>query len=169
VIALLVALAVVLELSDKVSLSIGAPTPIVTPIGPGPAYRPPAGRPVAVCRTQPRFAVHLELFANRRAIVIPAGIGGCSDPARTRTPTGVAEIARGGLVLGDLFRIWGQPLAAHRLLSFRSSAPVRAYVNGRAVSGSVSSIPLRPGAEIVVEIGGYVPPHAFFLFPKGSS
>ena len=148
-------------------LAVLALTP--APIGPGPAYLPSAGRPVELCAGPAGFAVHLELFANRRAVVIPAGIGSCSDSARTRTPTGVFEVAHSGLVLGDLFRIWGQPLTAHRLLSFRSSTPVRAYVNGRAVGGLVSSIPLRPGAEIVVEIGGYVPPHAFFLFPKGSS
>jgi hypothetical protein len=141
---------------------------VPTPIGPGSAYRPPSGRPVEACAAPSPFAAHLELFANGRAIVIPAGIGGCSDPVRTRTPTGVVGLARRGLVLGDLFRIWGQPLTGHRLLSFRSDAPVRAYVGGRAVAGAVSSIPLQPGAEIVVELGRYVPPHAFFLFPKGS-
>jgi hypothetical protein len=156
----------VIELLAALALA-GSPVP--TPIGPGPAYRPSAGRPVASCKTKPRLAVHLELFANRRAIVIPAGIGGCSDAASTRTPTGVVELARSGLVLGDLFRIWGRPLTAHRLLTFRSSAGVRAYVNGRPAAAPVGSIPLTAGAEIVVEIGGYVPPHRFFLFPKGTS
>jgi hypothetical protein len=73
-----------------------------------------------------------------------------------------------GLDLGDLFRIWGQPLAAHRLASFRSAAAVRAYVGGRRVRGRVADVPLEPNAEIVVELGAYVPPHRFFLFPKGS-
>lgn len=142
------------------------PAPVVTPIGPGPAYVPSAGKPVAGCPASSRFSVHLELFANRRAVVIPAGIGGCADSAMTQTPTGIVEVERGGLSVGDLFRIWGRPLSAHRLLSFRSSAPVRAYVNGRQVAGPASSVQLSKGAEIVLEIGGYVPPHRFFLFPK---
>jgi hypothetical protein len=29
----------------------------------------------------------------------------------------------------------------------------------------VRTIPLRRHAEIVVEVGGYIPPHTFFLFP----
>jgi hypothetical protein len=167
VIALLAALALAAGPSNN--LLQGSDTPVLTPIGPGSAYRPLAGRPVTACRTHLRFAVHLELFADRRAIVIPAGIGRCSDPARTRTPIGVVEVVREGLVLGDLFRIWGQTLTAHRLLSFTSRSPVRAYVNGRLVAGPVSSVPLNKGAQIVLEIGGYVPPHSFFLFPKGTS
>ncbi len=150
------------------------------PIGPGPAYRPVAaaldGRPVAgrACVSGGRrFQVHLELYANRRVVIVPPGIGvaaGCSYPARTRTPTGVVEVTRGSrLDLGDLFRLWGQPLGAHRLASFRSTAPVRAYVGGRRVRGPVAGIRLEPGAEIVLELGGYVPPHRFFLFPKGST
>jgi hypothetical protein len=140
---------------------------VPTPIGPGAAYRPTAG-PVAECAPRPTFAVHLELFANRRAIVIPAGIGGCSDLARTRLPIGVIEVAGGSkLDLGGFFRIWGRRLSTNRLLSFRSQAPVRAYVDGRRVAGPVARIPLRPGAQIVVELGGYVAPHASFLFPKG--
>jgi hypothetical protein len=148
------------------------------PIGPGPAYTPAAaardGRAVAgLACTQggARFRVHVELFANRRALVVPAGIGvagSCSYPARTRTPTGVVEVARGArLDLGDLFRVWGQPLGEHRLASFRSTAPVRVYVAGRRVRGPVSAVRLRPGAQIVLELGAYVAPHRFFLFPKG--
>jgi hypothetical protein len=98
--------------------------------------------------------------------VIPAGIGSCADPLRTRTPTGVVELTRHGLVLGDLFRAWGQPLGTHTLLSFHSSGRVHVYVDGREESGAAAAIPLTPGAEIVVELGGYVPPHASFLFPR---
>ena len=143
--------------------ALGA-VPQPTPIGPGAAYRPPAGRPFVACPGRPVARVHVELFAHGRAIVIPAGIGACSDPLRTRTPTGVVELTHGRLVLGDLFRVWGRPFSTHRLLSFNSRAPVRAYVDGRAVAG-LRSIPLKPGAEIVVELGAFVPPHSSFLFP----
>ncbi len=163
--------------------------------GPGPAYRPAAsfaavkagaplgelrcGRPGAV------FALHLELFADRRVVVVPAGIGvaspslrvgasvlarGCTYPLSTLNPAGIVEVARGiPLRLADLFVIWGQPLGARRLASFRSSEPVRAYVGGRLFRGPLASIPLTPHAEIVLELGGYVPPHPFFLFAGGSS
>jgi hypothetical protein len=122
-------------------------------------------RSAATCPPRRTFPVHLELFAHRLAIVIPPGIGRCADVARTRMPTGVIEVAAGATVtLGDFFRIWGRPLAATRLLSFRG-APVRAWVGGRRVRGDVDAIPLTPRAQIVVELGGYVPPHASFLFP----
>ena len=43
--------------------------------------------------------MHLELFAHRRVVIVPAGIGvdrtGCVYPARTLEPTGVVEVAHG--------------------------------------------------------------------------
>lgn len=163
------------------------------PIGAGPRYQPPAappairaGQPVgsnACSSAPPAFRIHIELFANRRAIVIPAGIGvarpfrrvgadvrpqGCVYPLHTTTPTGVVSVSRRGTTVGDLFRVWGQPLAAHRLLTFRSRGSVRAFVGGVEQPGDPTNIRLRPNAEIVLEIGGYVPPHSFFLFPKGT-
>ena len=148
----------------------GDPSVKPWPIGPSAAYRPSAGRVTTDLCTPGGFAVHLEIFAGRNAVVIPAGIGSCSDRVRTRTPTGVVEVSSGSRqTVGDLFRVWGRPLGSHRLVSFSSRSPVRAYVNGRAVVGAVSAVPLTAGAEIVLEIGGYVPPHRFFLFPKRSS
>ena len=44
------------------------------------------------------------------------------------------------------------------------SGRVRAYVGGEQWRGDVRAIPLRPHAQIVLEVGGYVPPHRFFLF-----
>jgi hypothetical protein len=164
------------------------------PIGLGANYRPPAanatvaaGAPVGGmgCHAGGKtVAVHVELFANRQVVAVPAGIGvaqpyrtalgavvprGCSYPVRTLTPTGVVEVAASRrLTVGDLFRVWGQPLGLRRLGSFTSPSPVRAYVAGRLVRGAAGSIPLTSGEEIVLEIGGYVAPHPSFLFPKGS-
>ena len=172
----------------------GDPSVKPWPIGPGPRYRP-AAAPAAVaagraigglaCAAGVRFdQLHLELFADRRVVVVPAGIGvavpstragaevvpgGCSYPARTRTPAGIVEVARGArLRLADLFRIWGQPLGERRFASFRSAQPLRAYVGGRLVRGPIGEIPLSRHAQIVLELGRYVPPHRFFLFPKGA-
>jgi len=155
----------------------GDPSVVPTPIGPGPRYVPSAvprsGEPVgslACGRPGNTFRVHVELFAHRRVVVIPAGIGvapGCVYPVRTETPTGVFEVARGAkLRLGDLFRIWGARLGPRTLVSFRSHAPVRAYIGGKLFDGTPSSIPLTPGAQIVLELGGYVPPHPAYLFPR---
>jgi hypothetical protein len=68
--------------------------------------------------------------------------------------------------LGQLFRIWGQPLGGHRLLGFRSHAPLRAFVDGHAWYHGVRRIPLRDRAEIVIEMGTRIPPHSFYLFPE---
>ena len=167
-----------------------------TPIGVGPAYRLAAASP-AVRTARPvgtltcaqtsrlRFRVHLELFARRLVLIVPAGIGiapplrreqarvlagRCLYPLRTREPTGVVEVAsRTPLTLGDLFRVWGQPLAGNRLAGFRSTSSLLAFVDGKRYAADPRTIPLRRHDEIVLEIGGYVPPHTSYLFPKGST
>jgi len=164
---------------------------VPTPIGVGPGYRLPAA-PTHVLRAErvgplrcgaekaTRSRAHVELFANRRVLLLPAGIGmaaprvregafvvraQCSYAVRTRAPTGVIEVVRGrSMTVGDLFRVWGQPLARGRLAGFRGR--VRAYVAGSRWRGDVRAIPLRPYAQIVLEVGGYVPPHRFFLFGR---
>jgi hypothetical protein len=50
-----------------------------------------------------------------------------------------------------------------RLAGFRGA--VHAWVDGCPWSGPVRKIPLSRHVEIVLEVGGYVPPHSFFLFP----
>jgi hypothetical protein len=102
-------------------------------------------------------------------IVVPRGSasrGSCVCPVRL-TPTGVVEVARGTkLSVGDLFRVWGRRLGVRGLLSFHSASPVRAYVGGERFDGPPASVPLTPGAQIVLELGAYVPPHPSFLFPR---
>jgi hypothetical protein len=157
---------------------IAAPPPslVPTPIGVGPAYRPPAlvrdGRALGALRcgsAGARYGIHLELFAHGRVVIVPAGIGiarGCSYAVRTRAPTGVIEVRRGSqLRLRDLFRIWSQPLGRLRLASFRSTRPLLAFVGGRRWRGDPGAIPLTRHAQIVLELDGYVPPHPTFLFP----
>lgn len=169
---------------------------VPTPIGAGPAFHPGPANPVVSaargvrsmsCAADDvrRMGVHLELFAHGRVAILPAGIGispplvrsgayvlsgRCSYPLRTREPTGVVEVARGERhTLGDLFAVWGKPLSPSRLVGFRTSAqhPVRAYVDGRLQRGSLSSIVLERHAEIVLELGAYVPPHVEFRFRRG--
>ena len=178
------------------SAGAAAATVIPTPIGVGPRFQPGSSTPSTVhglrvgsftcARSRvSRNGVHLELFANDRVVVVPAGIGiaaplqlrrgdvvsgGCSYPARTREPTGVIEIVRSTrLTLGDFFEIWGQPLGPHRLVGFRSDSAhaVRAYVDGRRVVGALEAVPLRRHAEIVLELGRYVRPHTTYRFRSG--
>ncbi len=156
----------------------GDPSIVPLPVGRGPQYRPASvateGTPVGTltCGSAGKtFRVHIELFAHRRVVIVPAGIGvarsGCVYPARTLAPTGVVEVTRGArLSLGDLFRIWGRRLGPRSLLSFHSKAPVRAYLGGKRFAGPPAEIPLTPGAQIVVELGAYVPPHPTYLFPR---
>ena len=161
---------------------IAAPGPIYPwPIGTGPRYHPTAvnsaaatGAPIGRLRCTSggrMFAVHVELFARRRVVIVPPGIGagprGCSYPLRTDEPTGIVHVrADRRYVLGDLFEVWGRRLGPQALLSFTGRVSV--YVDGRPFSGNPHSVPLRKHAEIVVEIGGHVAPHPSYLFPKGA-
>lgn len=131
----------------------------------------------------PRYGVHLELFARRRVVIVAPGIGiapprvrdgayvragRCSYPVRTREPTGVIEVAAQAgrtLRLGDLFALWDQPLGPRRLASFHGR--VEAYVAGRPWTGDPRAIPLARHAQIVLEVGGHVPPHTSYRFPPG--
>lgn len=103
--------------------------------------------------------MHLELFANKRVVLIPAHIG-----CWTNDPTGVVRY-RKGATLGAFFRVWRQRLAPARLLSF--AGRVTAFRNGRRIGGDPRAIVLRDGDELVLEVRGYVPPHRFYLFPRG--
>lgn len=176
-----------------VAFALLPPSVVPWPIGAGPHYRPPAAPPVIRAakpvgshrcgRDGTIFSVHLELFANRRVIAIPAGIGvaspfrrvgadvrpaGCVYPVHSTAPTGVIGVGTRSATLGDVFQVWGQALRPRRLAAFSSAAPVREFVNGRERLGDPRRIRLTPHAQIVLEIGGYVAPHPAYLFPKGT-
>ena len=180
----LVAVAAGLLLAAGCGGSDGVPgPPIVTrPIGVGPGFRLPAlgaaartATPIGhlACRRGPLggpIVAHLEIFARRETLIIPARIGvvagRCRYPVRTLGPTGLIVADRPGLTLGDLFAVWGQPLRGRRLAGFRG--PVVAFVAGRRVAGDVRRIPIRHHSQIVVEVSGYVPPHAHYVFPRAN-
>lgn len=149
-------------------------------IGAGPAFAPPprTATPCTAGTVQGRYRAHIELFADRQAVLIPAGIGlerprkdengridgaGCRAALRTLEPTGVVDFDDSNLTVGDLFEVWGETLGDRRLLSF--TGPVEAFVAGRRVDTDPADIPLTDEAQIVIEIGGYVEPHASYAFP----
>lgn len=155
---------------------------VPTPIGKGPRYQPPAKGPLGPsfrCRPLPLRQgprVHLELFANRRVVIVPAAIGlegarlrlgrvvaaRCRGPLWTLDPSGVVRYEAGAR-LGELFAVWGEPIGLERLASFRGQVAV--YVNGGRRLGDLRRLRLRDRDEIVLEVGGYVPPHRSFRFP----
>jgi hypothetical protein len=124
--------------------------------------------------------VHLELFAARRVVLVAPGVGvapprrrdgayvrggRCTYPVFTREPTGLVEVETGGRpkTLGDLFAVWGQPLGKRRMAGFKGE--VSAFVAGRRQHADPRAIRLTPRAQIVLEVGGYVRPHATYRFP----
>jgi hypothetical protein len=127
------------------------------------------------------WGAHVELFARGHVVIVAAGIGvappreragayvtggRCRYPLWTSEPTGVVRVARSGLTLGDLFAVWGQPLARGRLGRWR--APVVAHVDGIRWRGDPGSIPLRRHVQIVVQAGApTVSPHPAYSFPEG--
>jgi hypothetical protein len=154
------------------------------PIGRGAGFHPPASGPVlGACRPGlgRRSGVHVEVFAQDRVVLVAAGIGAtpplrqsegritgarCFGSLVTLEPTGVVLTRPGArLTVGDLFRSWGQPLSARRILSF--GGRVRTYVGGRLHAGPAGAVPLTRHAEIVLEVGPYVPPHPSYHFPPG--
>ncbi len=131
-----------------------------------------------------REQAHIEIFARNRVVLLAAGIGTqaprrftegrlirakCFGEAITVDPTGTVYFRAGVTVtLGDLFAEWGQPLSRRRIATFTGTM-VRAYVDGRRRRGSAGSMRLTEDAEIVLEIGPYVPPHRSFTFQPAPS
>ena len=159
------------------------------PIGKGPRFHPPATGPdIGGCqpRLGSRYGVHVEVFGANRVVIVPARIGirgvrrlsagrvaaaACYTSLVTLEPTGLVLVRPGSsLTLADLFRAWGQPLSSRRLAGFgvARGQRVRVFVDGRSWSGSPGSVPLSRHAEIVLEVGPYVPPHHSYTFPRGT-
>ena len=134
----------------------------------------------------PRFGVHVEVFAADRVLLLPAGIGArqpwreldgritgapCYGALVTLDPTGLVLVRAGEqLTLAALFRSWGEPLTRTRLTSFtaQQGTQVAVFVDGRPWRGAPTAVPLTPHAEIVLEVGPHVPPHSSYTFPPGT-
>ena len=130
--------------------------------------------------------MHVEVFGANRVVIVPAGIGirppvrlsagrissaGCYGSLVTLDPTGLVLVRPGSRVsVSDLFRAWGQPLSPGRLASFIAPAhrPITVFVGGRRWNGSPGRVSLTRHAEIVLEVGPYVPPHSAYTFPQGT-
>jgi hypothetical protein len=150
------------------------------------ARRPIAGLPCSQALQQ-RYGVHVELFVDGLVVLLPAGIGiappwqaqppsvsdgACTYPVRTVDPTGVVEVAPAArpVTLGDLFAVWGQPLSAGGFGPWRTASGehLGVFLDGKPFTGDPRTMPLRPHAQIVLEVGSpRVVPHARYRFPPG--
>jgi hypothetical protein len=162
----------------QAALLVLVPALVPTPIGVGPRYRPPAGIHGACApgTLAGRGRVHLELFANRRVVIVPAAIGlrrprfalgrvtaaRCRGAVWTTDPTGVVDFD-GAATLAGVFAVWGEPLGPARLAGFHG--PVSLFRNGVRVPGRPGRVALHDGDELVLEVGGFVPPHRSYAFP----
>ena len=168
------------------------PLPRPLAFGHGPRYHPPpygpavaAARPVGAlrCSRPPRrrrFLAHIEVIAGGRVALVPAGIGiappqarrgayvtggRCEYPLRMHEPTGLIEVASDRPVtVGDLFRVWGQPLTRHRLAGFVGD--VSAFVGPHRRRGDPRSIPLRRHSAVTLEVGPMIAPRPRYVFPQ---
>ena len=132
------------------------------------AFTPPAREPLR-CSDNPssRARAHVELFRNGDIVVVPAGIGirggrrdgayvrgRCRARLWTEEPTGLVELTRPA-TLGDLFAVWRRPLPS-----------ARAWLDGRRWRGPLAQLPLRDGAQVVVqEVLPLAPVHSAYTFP----
>jgi hypothetical protein len=190
--ALPFAAAAALLLAGCGSANRGIPSSLLQqarPIGRGAAFHPPVRGPViGRCEAAPglRQGTHVEVFAQNRVVLLAAGIGTlpprasfagritrarCYGALATLDPTGLVLTRPGSrLTVYDLFRSWGQTLSRRQIASFHAPAgtEVAVFVDGRSWSGAPGSVPLRRHAEIVLEVGPHVPPHASYRFPPGT-
>ena len=126
-----------------------------------------------------RFAVHLDVVVNGRAVTVPAGIG-IDDPAHLIAPlfttdtSGIIHVTSGSdasvFTLGQFFDEWQVRLATGRLGGLRGSRddPVTVYLDGRRVTGNPAAIRLTPHLQIAVTYRpGTVRVPAGYTFPGG--
>jgi hypothetical protein len=108
-------------------------------------------------RTAFRASVHVDAFADRARITVPAGIGvlaSCRYWVHTDADDGVVRITspvRRRFTLGDLFDSWNAPLTRERALGFGQR--LRVFVDGRRVGGDPRRIALVDRREIALVIG----------------
>jgi hypothetical protein len=132
------------------------------------AHTPPAREPLSCSDAPPaRARAHVELFRDGDIVVVPAGIGirggrrdgayvrgRCRAALWTEEPTGLVLMTRPA-TLGALFATWRRPLPR-----------ARGWLDGRPWRGALGRLPLRDGAQVVVQEGlPLAPVHAAYTFP----
>jgi hypothetical protein len=129
-------------------------------------------------------AVHVEVFAEDHVVVVPAGVGvapplgtqgayvsggSCLYPLHTLEPTGLVLLGPGPTrTLGEFFAVWGQPLGREIVAGFHAprGGHVAVYIDGVEWRGDPGAAQLFPHAQLTIEVGPHVPPHARYVFPS---
>jgi hypothetical protein len=167
------------------------PIPDAPPLAPAGSEAVP-GKPVdgIRCERNARLVfhthAHLALFVNGEPRAVPAGIGiwpplgphnfrngqfgvtaeNCITWLSTRYADGIIHIESSvyrSFVLGDLFDVWGQPLARDRVGPERGA--VTAIVNRRVWTGDPRSIPLVKHTRIQLQVGEPLVAPMWIKFP----
>jgi hypothetical protein len=115
---------------------------------------------------------HLQVYVDGEPRQLPGGIGilgPVSQPGpggpfysatecyywlHTHTADGIIHIESPTATiytLGEFFDEWGQPLSSHSVATARG--PVTAFLNGRRWTKSPRAIPLKPHAEVQLDVG----------------
>jgi hypothetical protein len=123
---------------------------------------------------------HLDVFVSGRRVRVPAGIGidpqlQFISPLHTHDTTGVMHVESpqpSMFTLGQFFEVWGVPLSAQQIGGLRvgGGRVLRAWVNGRPVSGDPAATRLAAHQQIVVAFGTAAqmperPPSSFEFAP----
>ncbi len=152
------------------------PWPAPTTVGTGVRA---AGLSLASAGVVTRYAVHLDVLVNGRAVPVPAGIG-VDRRSRTVAPlvtsdgSGIIHVSSDAyapaFTLGQFFDEWQVALADGRLGGLRGGTTV-AYVNGSRLRGDPAALVLAPHQEIAVSYrvgGGPIRVPARYAFPAGT-
>ncbi len=108
-----------------------------------------------------RYAVHLDVLVDGRAVAVPAGLGMAARnhqiaPLYTDDGSGIVHVSSDAsapvFTLGQFFDEWQVALTASRLGGLRKGAVV-AYVNGARFGGEPGAVVLKPHLEIVISCG----------------
>ena len=116
------------------------------------------------------FRVHLEVLLDGKAVTVPPGVGvgrpwgqdpygfittgSCFAWIHTHDTTGVVHVftqVGKSYSLGQMFKVWGQPLGLSGALGYRG--PLAALVNGLPFAGDPQAVDLKNFENIVLELG----------------
>src|SRR3954447_12679751 len=124
---------------------------------------------------------HLDLFVDGKRVTVPAAIGIDAGQQfiaalHTHDPSGVMHVESPEpktFTLGQFFGVWGVPLSATQVGGLKAGAgkQLRAWVNGKPVSGDPSKVDLASHQEIAIAYGTAAqmpkPVPSSYGFPSG--
>src|SRR3954468_20271972 len=124
---------------------------------------------------------HLDLFVDGKRVTVPAAIGIDAGQQfiaalHTHDPSGVMHVESPEpktFTLGQFFGVWGVPLSATQIGGLKAGAgkQLRAWVNGKPVSGDPSKVDLASHQEIAIAYGTAAqmpkPVPSSYGFPSG--